>query len=44
MTGGTYVVEAGGKGMNPETEFTMDGGHVHRNRLRGGHRGAGSYR
>lgn len=26
MTGGTYVVEAGGKGMNPETEFTMDGG------------------
>lgn len=26
MTGGTYVVEAGGKGMNPETKFTMDGG------------------
>lgn len=26
MIGGTYVVEAGGKGMNPETKFTMDGG------------------
>lgn len=26
MSGGTYVVEAGGKGMNPETKFTMDGG------------------
>lgn len=26
MTGGTYVVEAGGKGMNPETKFNMDGG------------------
>ena len=25
MSGGTYVVEAGGKGMNPETKFTMDG-------------------
>ena len=44
MIGGTYVVEAGGKGMNPETKFTMDGGTFTGNRLRGGHRGAGSYR
>ena len=26
MTGGDFTVEAGGKGMNPETRFTMDGG------------------
>lgn len=28
MTGGDFTVEAGGKGMNPETRFTMDGGSL----------------